>query len=244
MLRFCALALATLLLALSAPASAQVSGDSGSGGTPVSFAVSDTSGGVAAPEVDTSASAASADASIRSGDRPPIRVAQEPEPEPEGPGEEQPQQQGPGEEQPDEPGGEPQPPTGDESEDDEPVEVLGDEAPATAGVLPRSGLETLKLGLLGFVFLLVGARLRAVAKRRHAELRRRDRFVAAGDAEAPLAPDGLPRAAPAVSSPHPPADEPAPSGLLPSTATAKRRATSGPPDRSTGDRARLAQGES
>jgi hypothetical protein len=231
--RFCALALATLLIALSAPASAQVSG-SGSGGTSVSFAARDTSGGVAAPELDggyTSVSGASADAdagaSVRSGDRPPIRVAQEPEPEPEGPGEEQPQPEGPGEGQPDEPGGEPQAPTGDEPEDDEPDEVLGDEAPATAGVLPRSGLETLKLGLLGFVFLLVGARLRAVAKRRHAELRRRDRFVAAGDAEAPLGPDGLPRAAPAVSSPHPPADEPAPTGLLPSTATAKRRATSG-----------------
>lgn len=146
-------------------------------------------------------------------DAPVATVAQEPEPDPEG-----------GEEQPGEPSGEPQPPTG-----DEPVEAPGGEAPATGGGLPRTGLEALKLALLGFVLFLVGARVRAVMKRRQA-----------GPAE--LAPDGLPHEAPAVSGlaaegpeeedatevrdgwSFPDPDEPAPTGLLPSTAMARRQA--------------------
>lgn len=160
-----------------------------------------------------------------SGDLPLANAAQEPEPDPEGPGREQ----------PGEPGGEAQPPTG-----DDPLEVPGDEAPVTGGGLPRTGLEVLKLGLLGLVFLMVGARVRAIARRRRRSRRR-------------LAADGLPDGSPTVNAVHPPAhreetqaaeaeleyertrrerdvwsfpdpNEPAPTGLLPSTAMAKRRA--------------------
>ena len=82
----------------------------------------------------------------------------------------------------------------------------------------------LKLALLGLVLVLVGARIRAVLKRR------------AGVTG--LAPDGLPHGEPAVghhagaeptrdgrdawSFPDP--DEAAPTGLLPSTAMARRKA--------------------
>jgi hypothetical protein len=100
------------------------------------------------------------DAAGAAGDAPAAVVAQEPEPEP--------QPDGPGEEQPPEPGGEPQEPS-------PPIEEPGGEAPGaeTGGGLPRTGLEALQLALLGLVLLLVGARLRALA------LRRRRRPVAA-----------------------------------------------------------------
>ena len=216
MLRSCALALAMLLLALAAPAYAQTTATSGSasGGTPAASSDSDptisSNGGAATSPAASDTTSAGTDAPI-SGDVPLATVAQEPEPEPE--------PEGPGEEQPGEPGGEPQTPTG-----EDPVEVPAGEAPATGGGLPRTGIEVLKLALLGLVLVLVGARIRAVLKRR-----------AGGTG---LAPDGLPHGEPAVghyagveptrdgrdawSFPDP--DEAAPTGLLPSTAMARRKA--------------------
>jgi hypothetical protein len=102
-------------------------------------------------------------------------------------------------------------------------------AVVAAGGLAGSGLEALKLVLLGFVLLLVGARLRVVARARRARLQEHGYFTAPAEAQPPLAPDGLPEAAPTASSSEPPVDEfehpePQPAGALPSTATAKRRA--------------------
>jgi hypothetical protein len=102
-------------------------------------------------------------------------------------------------------------------------------AVVAAGGLAGSGLEALKLVLLGFVLLLVGARLRVVARARRARLQEHGYFTAPAEAQPPLAPDGLPEAAPTASSSEPPVDEfehpePQPAGVLPSTATAKRRA--------------------
>ena len=209
MLRSCALALAMLLLALPALAYAQTTATSGSasGGTPAASSDSDptisSSGGAATSAAASDATSAGTDAPM-SGDVPLATVAQEPEPEPE--------PEGPGEEQPGEPGGEPQAPTG-----VDPVEVPGGEEPATGGGLPRTGIEVLKLGLLGLVLVLVGARIRVVLKRRGGVTR--------------LAPDGLPHAAPSVATrgrrdewSFPDPDEAAPTGLLPSTAMARRKA--------------------
>lgn len=199
MLRSCALALAMLLVAL--PVAVASSGGSPSGGTPVSSSAKPTMGSSGGAGTPASASDAEDVTSAGageplSGDGPLATVAQEPEPEP--------QPEGPGEEQPDEPGGERQPPTG-----EDPLEVPAEEAPATSGGgLPSTGLEILKLALLGIVLVLVGARIRAIAVRRRAKTN--------------LAPDGLPEATPAVSAVH--ADEAAPTGPLPSTATAKRMA--------------------
>ncbi|HVD58464.1 MAG TPA: hypothetical protein VNC17_16595 [Thermoleophilaceae bacterium] len=102
-------------------------------------------------------------------------------------------------------------------------------AVVAAGGLAGSGLEALKLVLLGFVLLLVGARLRVVARARRARLQEQGYFAAAAEAQPRLAPDGLPEAAPTASSSAPPVDEfedpePQPAGVLPSTATAKRKA--------------------
>lgn len=102
-------------------------------------------------------------------------------------------------------------------------------APVVAGGLASSGLEALKLVLLGFVLLLVGARLRVVARARRARLHEQGYFTATAGAQPRLAPDGLPEVAPAASSFAPPVDgydepEPQPAGVLPSTATAKRKA--------------------
>ena len=210
MLRSCALAFAMLLVALPAVASAQTtagrgsvsSGGSPSGGTPWSAKDAEptmgSSGGAGTPASASDAgdvTSAGAGEPV-SGDGPLATMAQEPEPEP--------QPEGPGEEQPEEPGGEPQPPTG-----GDPVEVPAEQALATnGGGLPSTGLEVLKLALLGIVLVLVGARIRAIAVRRRAKTN--------------LAPDGLPEATPAVSAVH--ADEAAPTGLVPSTATAKRMA--------------------
>ena len=213
--RFCALVFAALLLALPVPASAQVSaGGSSSGGTRVS--PSDTeagvdessSGGAAAPAVASLGGdpPIAAVASLSGSEAPPTTAAQEPAPEP----------QGAGEEQPAEPGGQLQRPA-------------GAQVAAGGGELPRSGFESLKLVLLGFVLLLVGARLRVLARARRARLHGQGYFTAPAEAQPRLAPDGLPEAAPQASSFAPPADEyedpePQPAGPLPSTATAKRKA--------------------
>ena len=166
-----------------------------------------------------------------SGDVPLATVAQEPEPDPEGPGEEQ----------PGEPDGASQPPT-------------GGEAPATGRGLPRTGLEALKLALLGLVFVLVGARIRAVVKRRRAPAQlasdglpygspgvsgvparsHDEEHVGVGYEQGQPEDDDETReyAHPGAevsrggrdewSFPDP--DEPAPTGLLPSTAMARREA--------------------
>jgi hypothetical protein len=231
MLRFCVLAFATLLLALSPAASAlgSAAGKS-SGGTPVSLTDTEagvdasSSGGARAPAV---AAQTGGEVSIAGRDEPVATLAQEPEPEPEGPGEEQ----------PGEPGGEPQPLTGDEPGGEETVEPLIQEAPATSGALPSTGLETFKLALLGLVFLLVGARLRVIVRRRRVRASWGDPFATAAEPEARLAPDGLPCAPPAVSSSGPPEHDheepapakPVPAGALPSTATARRNANGPPP---------------
>ena len=239
--RSCALALAMLLLALPGLASAQTTATSGtdpascaeqtgaSGTTP---AVTPSDGSspdgteLTTDQPTTSSetagtSSAGGDVSM-SGDVPLSTVAQEPEPEPD--------PQGPGEEQPGEPGGEPQAPT-------------GEEAPATGGGLPQTGLEALKLGLLGLVLMLVGARIRAVVKRRRSPTQLAPDGLPYGSPDASERPptshdeeeaeveyEDETREYAEVrgggrdewSFPDP--DEPAPTGLLPSTAMAKRKA--------------------
>jgi hypothetical protein len=87
-----------------------------------------------------------------------------------------------------------------------------------------TGIELLQLALLGFALLLVAARLRVLALRR-----KRGSYVPyQEDFERPIA---VRRAQPAPSRraerdewSFPDPDEPAPTGLLPSTASARRRA--------------------
>ena len=102
-------------------------------------------------------------------------------------------------------------------------------ATVVAGGLAGSALEALKLVLLGFVLLLVGARLRVLARTRRAWLHEQGYLTAPAEAQPRLAPDGLPEAAPTAGSFASPVDvyeepEPQPAGVLPSTATAKRKA--------------------
>jgi hypothetical protein len=188
-----------------------------SGDTPVSgpepVVTPASGGGAPAPSRDAGTSVSSGN-----GAPPLANAAQEPEPE------------GPGEQQPDEPGGEPQTPTGEEPATDE-----------GGGGLPRTGLAVLQLALLGLVLVLVGARIRVIAKRR------RDRVVE--ENEPALEDDGLP-SEPTVTAyreqadpeqeddgyhdlperdardewSFPDPDEEAPTGLLPSTAIARRQA--------------------
>ena len=229
--------------AAATPASA--TGDSPSGGTPdsgpdIAPASSGGTGTSISPGSSGGVAGETASGGSASGAPPLAGAAQEPEPEPEGPGQEQPE----------EPGGEPQDPTG-----EEPVE--GGEGGETGGGLPRTGLAVLQLLLLGVVLVLVGARLRVLLKRR-----RDARDEPEPDAPADLEPDGLPRedAVVAYRQPaddleeneeyeydeagyaeedghtaelehadddewtFPDPDEPAPTGLLPSTAIARRQA--------------------
>jgi len=186
---------------------AGTTGDDGgsSGGTP---AVWEAGTSVVTTEAgDVTSSAADAPAAV---------VAQEPEPQPEGPGQEQ----------PGEPGGEPQQP------DTPSVPDVGGEAPATeapgaetGGGLPVTGIEAFQLALLGIVLLLVGARLRVLA------LRRRVRPAAQGWSHAETAHEEAPVARSSDRAylgrdewAFPDPSEPAPTGLLPSTASARRQA--------------------
>jgi hypothetical protein len=200
-----------------------VASDSGSGGTPVatpgSSPVSDGGTGTS-----TSVEGDATPSSSGGGDVPLADAAQpEPEPEPEGPGEEQPE----------EPGGEPQEPTGEEPTGEAPAAEQD-----TGGGLPQTGLEALQLALLGLVLVLVGARLRAIAKRRRnrpQDSPEPDEVETGSFETAELGADGLPLE-PAVEAYHeehleehdewsfPDPEEPAPTGLLPSTAGARRRA--------------------
>lgn len=209
MLRILVVAIATLLLALPTSAAAQTGV---SGGTSDSSCVGTASSGLGTAATassggaDPSAGSAASDGSSSGGTpvssdsgltpisnvtptgEPPVaQVAQEPEPEPEG-----------GQEQPTEPGGQPQEPSG------ELPTAPGVDAPAedTGGGLPRTGLEVLKLVLLGLVLFLVGARLRVLLKRRRS---REPAVDGLGTEPAPaahtaeLAPDGLPHEAPTVA---------------------------------------------
>ena len=88
-----------------------------------------------------------------------------------------------------------------------------------------TGIEALQLALLGFALFLGGARLRVLALRR----RRQPALPFERDLEEPMtvrrvSPPPRPRASRRDEWSFPDPDEPAPTGLLPSTATARRRA--------------------
>jgi hypothetical protein len=212
----------------SASASAAGSDD---GGVPAGFVDNGggTSGGVPAGWDGSDSSADVVDASAGVGDAmagggapsgtvesPTAVLAQEPEPSPEGPGQEQ----------PNEPGGQPQQPS---------PGTPGGEAPGVetggGGGLPRTGLEALRIGLLGLVLLMVGARLRALALRR----KRRDPVeewpTESFEPEVPVAYEWTAEERDDWGFPDPAA--PAPTGLLPSTASARRRAHMDEPEPST-----------
>jgi hypothetical protein len=191
-----------------------------SGGTPAVY-----DGGT--PDTTVGDAASVAGDTATGSDTPGAVVAQEPEPEPEGPGEEQ----------PGDPGA--QPPPVDTPE--VPGEAPAEQAPGgeTGGGLPQTGLEALQLALLGVVLFLVGARIRVVAlrRRKHAleptphdprAVRRHEAepsfdedFDDDFDEPAPL-PTRHTADRDEWSFPDP--SEPAPTGLLPSTASARRQA--------------------
>jgi hypothetical protein len=166
---------------------------------------------------------------------PSATAAQEPTPEP----------QGSVTQQPGDPGTQP-PPV-------EPSTVPGPGTPAaqapaggTGGTLPFTGIEALQLALLGIALLLVGARLRVLALRRRrgpaepiwreGELAYEEDFAAPitarrattrrseGRATALRPEPARSRRAERDEWSFPDPDEPAPTGLLPSTASARRRA--------------------
>jgi hypothetical protein len=187
------------------PAGPADSGGSSSGGT-----AADLESGT------TVTSAGAGDVTSGAAEAPAVVVAQDPEPQPEGPGEEQ----------PGEPGGEPQQPTI--------PEAPGGEAPGaeTGGGLPVTGMEAFQLALLGFVLLMVGARLRVIALRRrnrpqpdpewsqpHEASYHDETAVTAAIPDVPE-PEVPERYEWAFPDPY----EPAPTGLLPSTASARRQA--------------------
>jgi hypothetical protein len=110
------------------------------------------------------------------------------------------------------------------------AEAAAAQAPAggTGGGLPVTGVEVLQLALLGIALLLVGARLRVLALRRRGgsagpALREADRAYEE-DFAAPIRARRAERPAERHDWSFPDPDEPAPTGLLPSTASARRRA--------------------
>lgn len=115
----------------------------------------------------------------------------------------EPEPEGPGVEQPGDPGVEPQPEPVPPSEPVPPGEAPG-------GELPRTGLEAFQLAFLGIVLLLVGARLRVIALRRK-----------------PHVPVPRPTRSEPGEWTFPDPEEAAPTGLLPSTASARRLARAG-----------------
>lgn len=195
---------------------AAAGGDGGVPAAPTDTGGSSSGGAPASLESGTTVTSSGAgDAMSGAGEAPAVVVAQEPEPQPEGPGEEQ----------PGEPGGEPQEPTVPEL----PEEAPGGEAPGaeTGGGLPVTGLEAFQLALLGVVLLLVGARLRVIA------VRRRNRPQPGPDWSEAEVPAYEEETAVTAAIPDPPERydwafpdpyEAAPTGLLPSTASARRQA--------------------
>jgi hypothetical protein len=115
------------------------------------------------------------------------------------------------------------------------AEAAAAQAPAggTGGTLPFTGVEALQLMLLGIVLLLVGARLRVLAlRRRRASAEPTWRAADRAYEEDFARPIAAHRAEqrPSRRAPQrdewafPDPDEPAPTGILPSTASARRRA--------------------
>jgi len=189
------------------------SGTGGSATTTFAGDSSDPSGGATTPVADK-------------GSEVPASAAQEPQPTPQQPGQEQ-----PGGQQPSPPQGQPQPGA--------PQEQPGAEQPTGGGggALPRTGLDALRLAALGVLLLLVGARLRVRARTRKA--RPGGEPVTADSPHASRAAGhdretgrsaSLERHRPAQEDWQFPGREPAPTGLLPSTASARRAARLGAPD--------------
>jgi hypothetical protein len=195
-----------------APTAVAASDDGGVPAGPTDTGGSSSGGAPASLESGTTVTTSGAgDAMSGAGEAPAVVVAQEPEPQPEGPGEEQ----------PGEPGEPPAP--------ELPEEVPGGEAPGaeTGGGLPVTGLEAFQLALLGVVLLLVGARLRVLA------LRRRSRPEPDPDWSPAEEPGYEQETAVTAAVPDPPERydwafpdpyETAPTGLLPTTAGARRQA--------------------
>jgi hypothetical protein len=113
--------------------------------------------------------------------------------------------------------------------------ALGALTGETGGGLPQNGVELLQLALLGIALLLVGARLRVLAlRRRRGPLPERGRGhrTASAYRTAPARPTAPARRTAPAPPPRayrdewsfPDPSEPAPTGLLPSTATARRQA--------------------
>jgi hypothetical protein len=139
---------------------------------------------------------------------------------------------GPGTQQPGAPGTHPAPV---ETQAVPGAEAAAAQAPAggSGGGLPVTGVEVLQLTLLGIALLLVGARLRVLALRRRresaapawreAERAYEEDFAAPIKARRATVPRAERRAERDEWS-FPDPDEPAPTGLLPSTASARRRA--------------------
>ena len=170
------------------------------------------SGSTAETVAATSSGVTAGSASVASlSGTPTADAAQDPEPSP-----------GPGEPQPGDPGGEPGPTPGPGEPQPEPG----------GGGLPQTGLDILRVAIIGMVLLLVGGRIRVVTRRR------REHAQAASDPR-----DAAPRErAPAASAPaaypaplyaakgdwnFPDPDELAPTGLLPSTARRRAKRFSG-----------------
>jgi hypothetical protein len=205
----------------SAPADAATasSGDDSSGSPPAAPGDDSTGGGTTAAPADSGSGGsggatttlASSDTSnhpatmlASSGDSSDVE-AQASQPTPEEPGQEQPGTGEPGTEQP---------PTG----------TPGGEQPAAGGGgLPRTGLDALRLLVIGVILLLVGARLRVLTRireiPRRIAARRRRTDVALREAV-----ENLRQPPPNSDWAFPDPDAPAPTGVLPSTAVARRTA--------------------
>jgi hypothetical protein len=234
--------LAVLALALFA---APAAGSQGDGGVPAGFDGGDSGGTPADWDGESSDSSTQADvgttgsessaasgagavttgsggALAASGGGPTATAAQEPTPQPEGPGTQQ----------PGDPGTQPAP---GETPSVPGAEATAGQAPVggTGGSLPVTGVEVLQLTLLGIALLLVGARLRVLALQRRrgratpswreAERAYEEDFAAPITARRTTAPRAERRVERDEWS-FPDPDEPAPTGLLPSTASARRRA--------------------
>jgi hypothetical protein len=151
-------------------------------------------------------------------------AAQEPQPTPEQPGQQQ-------------PGGQPSPPQG-QPQPGAPQEQPGAEQPAGGGgALPRTGLDALRLAALGVLLLLVGARLRVRARTRKTRsgVARVDAGPTAGSpAAGGHLEEDLRGSLERLRGPEEdwqfPDRDPAPTGLLPSTASARRAARLAEPD--------------
>jgi hypothetical protein len=233
--------LAVLALGLFA---APAAGSHGDGGVPAGFDGGDSGGTPADWDGESSDSSTQADdgttgsessaasgagavttgsggALAASASAPTATAAQEPTPQPEGPGTQQ----------PGDPGTQPAP--GETPSVPDVATAAQTPATDTGGSLPVTGVEVLQLTLLGIALLLVGARLRVLALRRRrgsappawreAERAYEEDFAAPITARRTTVHRPVRRSERDEWS-FPDPDEPAPTGLLPSTASARRRA--------------------